>query len=80
MVGSIDCQVCFWLPDAGPAASPLGPFRLGDAQAEALSEFLQVFACGEESAALWRSNIAGRRAAMIGWPHGPPISPAARST
>src|SRR5260370_1652468 len=49
---SVDHQICFRLADAVPAASLSGPLRLGDAQAEALSELLQVFACGEESAAL----------------------------
>jgi hypothetical protein len=52
MVELIDRQICFRLPDAGPPASPSGPFRLADTQAEALTELLQVFACGEESAAL----------------------------
>ena len=51
MAESIDRQVCFRLADTVPVASPAGPFRLGDAAAEALSELLQVFACGEESAA-----------------------------
>src|SRR5260370_10181090 len=49
---SVDHQICFRLADAVPAASLSGPLRLGDAQAEALSELLQVFACGEESASL----------------------------
>jgi hypothetical protein len=52
MAQSVDHQICFRLADAGPAASLPGPLRLGDAQAEALSELLQVFACGEESASL----------------------------
>jgi hypothetical protein len=47
----VDRQICFRLADAVPAASPPGPFRLGDAAAEALRELLQVFACGEESVA-----------------------------
>jgi hypothetical protein len=51
MVELVDRQICFRLADAVPAESPPGPFRLGDAAAEALSELLQVFACGEESAA-----------------------------
>ena len=51
MVELVDRQICFRLADAVPAASPPGPFRLGDAAAEALSELLQIFACGEESAA-----------------------------
>src|SRR5260370_940903 len=52
MVRSGDHQICFRLADALPAVSLPGPLRLGDAQAEALSELLQVFACGEESASL----------------------------
>lgn len=52
MARSADRQICFRLADAVAAASPPGPLRLGDAQAEALSELLQVFACGEESASL----------------------------
>jgi hypothetical protein len=51
MVELIERQICFRLADTLPAAFPVGPFRLGDAAAEALSELLQVFACGEESAA-----------------------------
>ena len=52
MARSVDHQICFWLANAVPAASLPGPLRLGDAQAEALSELLQVFACGEELASL----------------------------
>ena len=52
MAALVDRQICFRLADALPAVFPSGPFRLGDAAAEALSELLQVFACGEESAAL----------------------------
>ena len=52
MATSVDRQICFRLAAAGPAPSPKGQLRLGDAQAEALSELLQVFACGEESASL----------------------------
>ena len=52
MARPVDWQICFRLADAVPAASLPGPLRLGDAQAEALSELLQVFACGEESASL----------------------------
>jgi hypothetical protein len=52
MVRSVDHQICFRLADAVPAASLLEPLRLGDPQAEALSELLQVLACGEESASL----------------------------
>src|SRR5271169_2465499 len=51
MVELVDRQICFRLADAVPAASPPGQFRLGDAAAEALSDLLQVLACGEESAA-----------------------------
>ena len=59
MAPPVDRQICFRLPDTGPAASPVGPFRLGDTQAEALSELLQVFACGEESAALAFAQLGG---------------------
>ena len=52
MVELVVRQICFRLAAAVPDAFPVGPFRLGDAAAEALSELLQVFACGEESAAL----------------------------
>ena len=52
MARSADRQICFRLADAVAAASLPGPLRLGDAKAEALSELLQVFACGEESASL----------------------------
>jgi hypothetical protein len=52
MARSADQQICFRLADTVPAAPMPGPLRLGDAQAVALSELLQVFACGEESAAL----------------------------
>jgi hypothetical protein len=52
MARSVDRQICFRLADAVPAAPLPGPLRLGDTQAEALSELLQVFACGEESASL----------------------------
>jgi hypothetical protein len=51
MVELVGRQICFRLANAVPAASPSAPFRLGDAAAEALSELLQAFACGEESAA-----------------------------
>ena len=57
MVELVDRQICFRLADAVPAASPPGPFRLGDTQAKALSELLQVFACGEESAALALAHL-----------------------
>jgi len=59
MVGLIERQICFRLPDASPAVSSAGPFRIGDTQAEALSELLQVFACGEESAALAFAHLGG---------------------
>src|SRR5271169_5459249 len=51
MVELVERQICFRLADTVPGALPVGPFRPGDAAAEALSELLQVFACGEESAA-----------------------------
>jgi hypothetical protein len=50
MVELVERQICFRLADTLPAA-PVGPIRLGDVAAEALSDLLQVFACGEESAA-----------------------------
>lgn len=59
MVGSVDRQICFRLADAVPAASFSGPLWLGDAQAEALSELLQAFACGEESASLAFARLGG---------------------
>src|ERR1700747_2908619 len=59
MVASVDHQICLRLPHAGPAAPPGGPVRLEDAQAEAFSELLQVFACGEESAALAFAHLGG---------------------
>jgi hypothetical protein len=52
MIEFTDRQICFRLADMAPAVLPAGPLRLVDAPAEALSELLQVFACGEESAAL----------------------------
>src|ERR1700751_2641263 len=52
MARPVDQQICFGLADAVPAVSLPQPLRLGDAQAEALSELLQVFACGEESASV----------------------------
>src|ERR1700756_2885601 len=59
MPRSADHQICFRLPDAASATSPAGPLRLRDTQAEALSELLQVFACGEESAALAFAHLGG---------------------
>ena len=59
MVASVDRQICLRLSLAGPAALPGGPVRLGDTQAEAFSELLQVFACGEESAALAFAHLGG---------------------
>jgi hypothetical protein len=52
MARPVDQQICFRLAHAVPAVSLPQPLRLGDAQAEALSELLQVFACGEESASV----------------------------
>jgi hypothetical protein len=52
MARTVDRQICFRLAYTVPAVPLPGPLRLGDAQAEALSELLQVFACGEESASL----------------------------
>ena len=59
MTRSADHQICFRLPDAAPATSPAGPLRLRHTQTEALSELLQVFACGEESAALAFAHLGG---------------------
>src|SRR5258708_21148999 len=59
MVEVVDRQICFRLADAAPAAPPPGPLRVGDAQAEALAELLQVFACGEESASLAFARLGG---------------------
>ena len=59
MARPIDNQICFRLADAVPAASFPEQLRLGDAQAEALSELLQVFACGEESASLAFARLGG---------------------
>ena len=61
MARSVDRQICFRLAAAVPAASLPGPLRLGDAQTEALSELLQVFACGEESASLAFARIGDSR-------------------
>jgi hypothetical protein len=47
-----DRQVCFRLACAVPTAPANEALQLADAPAEALAELLQVFACGEESAAL----------------------------
>jgi hypothetical protein len=58
MARSVDHQICFRLAKAIPAAPLRGPLRLGDAAADALSELLQVFACGEESAALAFGRLA----------------------
>jgi hypothetical protein len=52
MSTSVGRRICFGLADAAPPLSPAGHLRLGDTQSEALSELLQVFACGEESASL----------------------------
>jgi hypothetical protein len=59
MAELIERQICFRLADPLPAASPPGPLRLGDAAAEALCELLQVFACGEESAAHAFAHLGG---------------------
>jgi hypothetical protein len=61
MVRSVDHQICFRLANAVPAALLPGPLRLGDAQAEALSELLQVFACGEESASFAFARLGDSR-------------------
>lgn len=58
-------HVCFLLPARVGAASPVPwavPLDLGTSDAEAFTELLQVFACGEESAALAFRHIADTRA------------------
>jgi hypothetical protein len=55
----VDRQVCFRLADAVPAASLPQSLRLADVHAEALAELLQIFACGEESAAIAFAGLAG---------------------
>jgi hypothetical protein len=69
MTALADRQVCFRLADALPAVLSSGPFRLGDAAAEALSDLLQVFACGEESAALAFAHL-GSSALEVAARHG----------
>jgi hypothetical protein len=59
MVEWADSRICLRLADAIPAGSPPGPLRLADVQAEALSEILQIFACGEESASLAFERLGG---------------------
>src|SRR5258708_18135476 len=59
MARSVDHQICFRLADAVPAGPLPGPLRLGDAQSEALSEWLRVSACGEESASLASARLGG---------------------
>jgi hypothetical protein len=54
----VDRQVCFRLDDPATAAPPQSP-RLADAHAEALAELLQIFACGEESAAIAFASLGG---------------------
>lgn len=68
-------QVCFRVPEreAEDAARPAQPsggavppgLRFGSRQAEALAEVLQVFACGEESAALAFAHLAGSSAEAV---------------
>ena len=55
----VDHQVCFRLADAAPAASLPHSLRLADVHAEALVELLQIFACGEESAAIAFAGLGG---------------------
>jgi hypothetical protein len=57
-------QVCFRLPgaDPHPDMAPGHLLRLGSREAEALAEVLQVFACGEESAAIAFGHLAGTSA------------------
>ena len=60
-------QVCFRLPGGAAElaldAASSQPLRLGSREAEALAEVLQVFACGEESAAIAFGHLAGTAAA-----------------
>lgn len=63
-------QVCFRLPqqnhtNAGSHAHSLTPLDLPVSQAEAVTELLQVFACGEESAALAFTHLAGTQAEAV---------------
>jgi hypothetical protein len=51
-------QVCFRLSEPASIASPRLALRLTDAHAEALAELLQIFACGEESAAIAFAGLA----------------------
>ncbi|HEY0207148.1 MAG TPA: hypothetical protein VGC15_23720 [Acetobacteraceae bacterium] len=60
-------QICFRLPGTDvrhphPDMAPGQPLRLGSREAEALAEVLQVFACGEESAAIAFAHLAGTSA------------------
>jgi hypothetical protein len=59
MVASLDRRICFRLADTTPAVPPAGPVQLEDGAAEALSELLQVFSCGEESAYLAFGRLGG---------------------
>jgi hypothetical protein len=61
MVALVDRRICFRLANTTPAEPVTGPLRLKDGQAEALSELLQVFACGEESASLAFARFGGSR-------------------
>lgn len=67
MERAIQHHVCFRLrthPATGNSGRPGGiGLRLGSTQAEALSELLVVFACGEESAALAFGHLADAKAA-----------------
>jgi hypothetical protein len=58
VVIELDRQVCFRLSEPAPIASPRPVLRLTDAHAEALAELLQIFACGEESAAIAFAGLA----------------------
>lgn len=55
----VDRQVCFRLDDPVTAAPTPQPPQLADAHAEALSELVQIFACGEESAAIAFAGLGG---------------------
>jgi hypothetical protein len=51
-MSALDRQVCFRIAESEPADRPPRPPVLRDGCAEALSELLQMLACGEESAAI----------------------------
>ena len=59
-------QVCFRLPNQPSDRTPVqAPLDLTAPHAEALTELLQVFACGEESAAIAFAHLAGTQADAV---------------